>query len=417
MPNRDLQGKKYEDADIKVLMIGANRVGKSSLVARMLQKAGEEMDPVEGISTVEKALADTELTLNKQDNQFFKDSLRDMMDLYDDEKAEKVFGGVKTAQNAKTTGKVNCVAELTTKNRNGYTIGFCDIPGEWVKECQDDSFKEKDENKLLTKLVETADVLIVTIDAPLLMEGGGAYAESGNRILDTEYLIKNYYTPDSKGNNYKMVLFVPVKCEKYFNMHVRLLKDAKNYPGSNINMENDRMNLLIKKIEEKYGPTIDYLKGCTVVTNKKTGDTEKCVDIGILPVLTLGNKQFMMFKNVSSGEVNGDSMVLEDYFEDSMLSDPDRKKKNKYPTPRYCEIPLIYILLFTLAKAKKIKEDGRSIFDIIGRIFRNMASDRSLLKEVDPLRANLAKKEIVNGVPTPYVCKFIQKPMLDKLDN
>lgn len=377
---------EYENADIKVLMFGASRVGKSSVLARMLESISSNSLSSGGKDPENYVFQDTPIKVNvPQDIPFINKSLSVMDDLYKDAK----YAVRPDNQNATIQAK-NVVAELATKGRNGYKIGFCDIPGELINKYLEPSEEGKAVSKQIVPLVREADVLIVVVDSPLLLEVGESFAYEGNRIKEVTKLITDCYKVKgvNESEKYKMVLFVPVKCEVYFDKDIQQLELIPNLAD-----EQRQMRRLFDRIKFYYKPVFEHL------------DANKAyVDTFIMPILTLGNIRFSSFRDIGSGEVNGDNMVLS-YIRNSNGQNPVS------PAPRYCYWPAIFTLLFAIAKAKKVSEERKGIFEIIKKWIRGMVNDKELIASVETIIDNIKNRDIDNS---PFFFETIQSTLLEE---
>lgn len=140
----------------------------------------------------------------------------------------------------------------TNKKMN---IDFLDCPGEYFQ-----SGAHDDETN---QFVEKSDVYIIMVDTPYLMECREPITKGVNCIGD----IHNFMTHINcinKGTA-KMVLFVPIKCEKW----------AKE----------NRLNEVANKIRKLYAATITALSAFRYMT------------IAIIPIQTAGNIEYMEMKD------------------------------------------------------------------------------------------------------------------------
>lgn len=157
------------------------------------------------------------------------------------------------------------------------------------------------ERKFIREILDESIAVIIVIDATAMMEAKGRWHEFINKPkLVTEILQEAYFTLDKP----KLLIFAPVKCEIY-------MKNSKS------------ANQLLNQIKKDYARLLEFLASETL--NSK-------VAVVVTPVQTVGNVVF------SRIEIS-DSMPFF-YF-----------RKTRYDeqyNPRYCEQPLLYILLFLL---------------------------------------------------------------------
>lgn len=381
----------FDKADIKVLMLGASRVGKTSILASMTDNL-----------FLNRATngSDLELVVNEEGSAGHLNSARQIMAGYFDPNQSDEgsnASGAKRTRFSKLTlndgpsfGEIDFSLLLRTKGkRESYSIGFTDIPGEWVNNIN--GGLDSADKTQLQNLVSVSDVLIVTIDSVLLMEGGGAYCRDGNKVDNVTSLIKDFCRIDKDNKNpYKMILFVPVKCEKYYLRHLKYADDAKA-----AGYDYDPMDELIAHVEKEYSDLFEYL---SLPSNKPF------FNVAILPVLTLGNIEFKMFKAGATGVRTAKDMLFGYNFQtgETVGNNVDLPPH----APMYCEQPLLYILLYELAKIKKLSDD-KSFFAKIGDAFKGLFMRMS--KDTDLIAQ--APKISKNAVITGYNHRIVSSPL------
>lgn len=111
--------------------------------------------------------------------------------------------------------------------------------------------------------VKECDVFVVVVDTPYLMAGDEVVAESAN-IIDSIHTFL-MQIDSQNGRKAKQVLFVPIKCEKW--------------------VKEGRIDDVVKTVEEKYDATIKDLKA----SNK--------TEISIIPIETAGDIIFAELKD------------------------------------------------------------------------------------------------------------------------
>ena len=242
--------------ELKVMMMGGRRCGKTSVLASMFDAA------THGIVKNYLTVADD------TDNGQIKDG--ENIDSLNVKKAELI-----DFLDSYNTGKYLIDQSPTEKpweyrlkiKRPGTDedmfIHFWDVPGEYCR-------RGNDHSREVSEYVATCDVYVVVIDTPFLMEAANPdnkLCSEGinllvNRVDDIQQFLT--YINDDNGRDGKMVLFCPVKCEKWFN--------------------EGRINEVNNRIKEVYGTIITNLRGY-----------EK-IDISIIPALTAGNIEFAEHK-------------------------------------------------------------------------------------------------------------------------
>ena len=134
------------------------------------------------------------------------------------------------------------------------SLDFYDFNGEWLVG-GDPHYDDVQEQ------ISRSDVLMIIIDTPYLMEDDGQYNDIRNRCFRITEAIKANF--DVNSSVPKMVLFVPIKCERYY--------------------DETRMEDVYNKIvsERCYGGLISYL--------------QKCCEMAITPIQTIGTASFTGF--------------------------------------------------------------------------------------------------------------------------
>lgn len=213
--------------DIQILMLGARRVGKTSVLASM-------------INEFTRVSQNSNLVLTKKSGaKAIDDALQTMKGYF--LKPHKLLEPL-CIDNSATSGfnqfdlELSILNKITKKPRH---IRFVDLAGEWIN-------KQEKESDIAEK-VEYSDIIVVAIDSVLLMEKEGRYQQQ-NCVENVTSFITKYMKPTDNSNNpHKMVLFVPLKCERYYHQHCD--KDSKYYEK--------RMDTLNSKIKEAYSDLLD----------------------------------------------------------------------------------------------------------------------------------------------------------------
>jgi hypothetical protein len=199
--------------------------------------------------------------------------------------------------------------------------------------------------EIVNKFIAESTAILIAIDSPYLMEENGKYNEEKNQVkLVYDFIKTNLETV----SNNKLVMLMPLKCEKYY-------------------YEN-RMDELNTKVRSIYRDSISLLQ------------PKKNVAMVISPILTMGGVVFDYFENTHEGH------IAHYKFRDNLA---------KY-TPMFCVQPVYYTLLF-IAKLYELNKMSNSGF--FGSILKSIASffssDREMFNEV--LKLNQYRLEDING--------------------
>lgn len=330
-----------EDLKVQVMMVGGRRCGKTSILAAMK-------------ANFEEHFAKTSLTVSFGD----LDTL-EVLEAKNNEIADYFLG----AENRTFTPDSNPTEDMMTytysigiaEKRGKIKVDFVDYPGEWLT--------DKEHNNNLLECMKKTQVIIVAIDTPHLMEEDGRFNEHRNFCRRTSEMLKMALEETSCGK--MLVLFVPLKCEKY-------LCDGK--------MEEVR-----EKTEEAYNTLINYL-----------ARSQTKYEVAVTPIFTLGGAAFSHFeRDKQTGKIK-----MNDKFhtpENAIYYFPDITVKK--PAPKYCEQPIVYLLAYLMQMAGDIKEEKYGIANFWGKLgikFQewvfNTASASDYLNQKDVV-LNRIKKE------------------------
>lgn len=341
--------RKKNDYEINIMMMGGRRCGKTTVLASMQQ-------------CFDKKFGSSNLTISSPDSATaidFEEKIKEMEDYYHFDKAYTF-----SPDNAPTVGlKIyQMMLSLKSKSNGEIKMNFTDFPGGWI------SIKEN--AKTLEKHMNSSHVIIIAIDTPHLMEHTksedpdvvGMFNEASNRSRLVSNLIKRHLSLE---DSTKMILFVPLKCEKY--------------------RENGTMATVIRKIKTAYRPLIDHINN--------EHNRGKCV-MAITPIYTFGTVEFKLFMRSDAGKILVDPETLlprhplYGFTEDAGIA----------PEPMYCDMPLIYTLMYVLTIAKEAKEKAHKKapwfikgMRRLGEGFLKYPSAEDFLNEINGLYSELSK--------------------------
>ena len=230
--------------NFKFTMLGARRVGKTSLLAAMYDKLTDELsDSVICITRESKTSA----------------ILSSKLDLLEQQAR---MASIKVDPTAGIDGSAERSDYRFGLGKNGEEphigLSFTDYPGGWLKA----SSGQRDE---VVKIVSESQVILVAIDAPALLENGGKYNDKINQPKEICEVLKM----SVKANVETLVLFCPVKAETYLT---------------------DRKDELINAVKKSFHNSIEYIKSL-----------EKSI-VAIVSVQTMGCVYFNHIKVESNGE-------------------------------------------------------------------------------------------------------------------
>ena len=307
------------DLNLEIMMIGGRRTGKTSVLAAMHGCFDSVFGKTDIICSV-----GGESTLD-----IIEAKRQEMIDYLALASQNKDF----VPDGTPTAGDETYTFDIFLKNKrnNKIHLNFYDFPGEWIKE------KSADIQEKIAK----SHVLMIVIDTPYLMEENGQYNDRRNRCYRITEMIKGNFDIN-KSELPKLVLFVPLKCEKYY--------------------WEDRMNEVAAAIrkEEVYGSLINYLS---------SGQNTNC-ELAITPILTIGTAIFSRFERdkethdfIMNEKYKYPNKPLYYFNEEACRAAVKKGSNQKYAAdPQYCEQPLIYTLSYALKMmAMAIEKDNNDV--------------------------------------------------------
>lgn len=359
----------------KIVMLGGRRAGKSTILASIIEQLSSETHS--DICVFEQVIEeDTEALFNKT---------RELEGIMSPDQFSLIEPGETFIRpdNAEFIVDMNPsvgIDEYQLRCNLSYnqsvTLSFYDAPGEAMAMPNKNEKDPKgelvfpnpetnvaynalmDQHNQLKSIIPNTDVFVIVIDTPFLMEATPAQNKIYNRIEEINNLLTANIRFDETlyGLDKKLILFCPVKCEKWIH--------------------ENKIDSVIKKIKIAYKSLID-----------------KCaqhpdIEMYILPIQTAGNLEFSSFK--SAKLLKNESQSLECAYSpkdnmitlrsgEMMLKEENQKvvsdtrrwyfiNGNKIPSswyrvinqgvfaPKNCEQVAYYILRFLVNKEIAIKE-------------------------------------------------------------
>lgn len=312
-------------ADINVLMVGGRRAGKTSLLAAV--KACCDRKQLEKLNVTATFGAD-----------MMNDKVTEMKGYFTEPQyADKMLfepDGSPNDNPAQYEFQVD-----VNGFKSSYTIGFTDVPGEYYGTNEFGEYTDEEfENiqKYVSAQVQNSQVFLIAIDTPHLMEkmdkstGYGEGHEWFNRVDQ----ITNFFKTAFQDSQRRLVLFAPIKCERYL----------------------DRMDKVADCVEKGYADLIAHLT---------RGPVADLCTIAIAPIISLGGAKFLRFQNNDWHHI-GEYHYHQD------------ETKRQY-APENCEQPLMLILQYLLEVMKAQKDKENPIFRWLRERFGKQARIADLL--------------------------------------
>lgn len=210
-------------------------------------------------------------------------------------------------------------------------LSIQDFPGEYLT-----SSIRSDRDEVYN-FMSGATVILIAIDTPYLMEEDGKYNNDKNKVD----VVTHYIKDNSEAVKDKLVLFVPLKCERY--------------------MHDGRINEVTKKTMETYDELITFFKSNNIASF-------------VTPIITLGGMEYDKMVDAPSGI--GDVAKLATY------RSWDKQPQYK---PLFCSQPLYYLLNYVANYYEWQKRENK------GFIASLYSSFCSFIKKDDDFRTEIQK--------------------------
>ena len=292
---------------INILMIGGKRCGKTTVLASMCNEIG-------------KALAGTGMAISIRSEQTQNDlqmaisNIRQKIDVF-----KKPLTRVEVDDNPTSAMKTYYFGLRLNESGKEIPFQITDIPGEWLTDSHQAQVKA---------LVHNSQVIMIAIDTPYLFakmmtdKGYGIYHEEYNKPMEIANFFKNSLSTDDLMG--RLILFVPIKCERYFHLTHTPELNAFN---------RDYMHELVNAIGDGYRELLHYLKSTPQLVTSCT--------MAITPILSAGGIDFVHFKTDSAT-----GKVVSLYQKAEFL-----KEYEQGYAPKFCEQPMIYALTYIIARS------------------------------------------------------------------
>ncbi len=248
--------------EIKITMLGARAVGKTSLLTAMYDQ-------------FENTIGQTNLQLipDLKSNAILQEKLGQLKSLVEGQDEDNEFeatGGIQ----ADRKGVKSFIFDLGKKGgKPSIRLNFQDHKGEYLNANALISDQEKVQN-----LINESVIILIAIDAPALMEAKGQY----NHLINRPQQIKNILAKAFEDiKEPRLVILAPIKCEKY--------------------LQNEKSTReLLRRVKDEYANLLGFLSSelllpwvVTVVTPVQTVGT---VVFSHIDVIKEGGKKYPHFK-------------------------------------------------------------------------------------------------------------------------
>lgn len=197
----------------KIGIIGPSRVGKTSIVAALLDEA-------------KAALAQTQVSIVPFENEDGVSPTKERIinTITDIESGLDFLTFEPTGSGTADPFIFDLVMKIASKNHDNKAaelrLAILDYPGGWLKEPPKGEMGQKTWKKCQEWILDSS-VIIVPIDAALMVEANNKERAKAARellqVYEVEKLVRNWAKGRLAKGASALLLFVPVKCETYFN--------------------------------------------------------------------------------------------------------------------------------------------------------------------------------------------------------
>ncbi len=298
---------------LKVSMMGPRGAGKTTILASIFSNSVEDFAPTK-LFLRGKANTPGVATLIQR-----KTELSDIFSRKGD------IAGV-TATNKKDTVSF----EIGIKGGDPVVnIDIKDFPGEYLRSKVEEVYS----------YIEESDIILLAIDTAYLMEGNAALNEEMNKVE----LVTKFFKDNPGLVRNKLVLLVPLKCEKYFR-------------------ENE-IDEVTAKIILTYSKLLDFFKTSNIAC-------------AVTPIQTLGDVVFDKFEE-NTREVGVSKIAKYKFASD-----------NPTYCPMFCVQPLYYLLTYVADYNKwlKTQDSGSWLENLKRKLFNMLLSNEDFYQEVKRIR-------------------------------
>ena len=273
--------------EIKITMLGARAVGKTSLLTAMYDQ-------------FENTIGQTNLQLipDLKSNAILQEKLGELKSLVESQDEDiEATGGIPPNRG----GVKSFIFDLGKKGgKPSIRLNFQDYNGEHLNANALVSDLEKVQN-----LINESVIILIAIDAPALMEAKGQYNDLINKPLQIKNILAKAFQELKEP---RLVILVPIKCETY-------LQNAKSTQE------------LLRRVKDEYANLLGFLSSDLLLP---------WVVTVVTPVQTVGK---VVFSHIDVIKEGGKKVPIFKFHKNHIHA--------KY-SPKDCEQPFRYILRFLL---------------------------------------------------------------------
>ena len=330
---KDIISSKIADVPtIKATMLGPRAVGKTSVMASIFS---DSRDEIAGTKLYFRPQKDTASVLTSK-----KLQLMDVI-VKRESIADKPNAGAIEASNTVTSFNFEMGILGREKSVN---ISITDFPGEYLNS----------QPKMVSDFIAESHIVMIAIDTPYLMEEDGKYNEEKNDVSK----VISFITKHSESIKDKMILLVPLKCERYFH--------------------DKRIGEVASRVKIVYNELLSFCG-------------KNNIACAITPIQTLGGVEFDKFVDNNNALSNLAKLSTYRFY-----------GNNPKYTPMFCVQPLYYLLTYVANCYEWRNAQQNGFFGKLkGSLLSMLKDDVDFLHEIKKLSSKVITEG--NGY---YIAKF-----------
>lgn len=383
-------------AQVNVIMLGGKRVGKSTILAGIMETLG-----LSG-SLSSHFICEDSTDYEAYSKFSIKEKYKNLKMLPNTRKPNTMF--MTRGLGDSKIQKYNISLRLSDKPGR-LMVDFYDVPGEFTNPLKIEFASE------MLPLISNCDVFIVAIDTPYIMECPESINDAHNRIRDLEVALQNIIVKDK--TDLKMVMFVPLKCERW--------------------IESGEINEVVSKVKSTYSTLLQTLSAYPSMM------------VSILPIATIGGirhkqmttpmvvKRDGVLTGFSCTPLSDNTVLLSDGNRYEVVApysidkDPEAKidgvvvpnawyeiVPGKGYSPQNCEQTALHILRFlivkTILKQKEDEKQNTGFFGYLRNAYNSLVNwwngiDYDAFKKlISDLQSQGKIKDSTEGIELYHVC-------------
>ena len=375
----------------KIIMLGGRRAGKSSILAVMLNALREMPGD---LCTVNDLTDYNEKVIDKNGVEHDKPTLRTKCLEIKSYLQKRTFIGTNTkfiVDMAPNYASIKYTLQASIGGVAKTSFDFIDVPGEWMRQ-------NVPEHTELKKIIEESDVYIIAIDTPFLMEADEDVNSVYNRTIEISDAMGHMKIAKDGVKDKKMIIFVPVKCEKwmYAGQIDTVFEKLKLAYRSLINqwVENPDVEMWCMPTITSGGIQFyQLLPGYKVFKTAEQKIGEKCSKDPLTGMIYLPDGQTLNPRSIDRVEIDTSQEMDHTFVPLSWY-----ETNGKVFSPQFCEQPVYHLIKFLVrkdAERTKLRLENPTFFERIRQFFGWVSPFGQHLENYSKLISRLSARGLI----------------------